>query len=81
MTVVELKEKLIEKINSVDDEVQLEQIALMIDVGSKLNDGIYEMSAEEIEAVKEGIEQIENGEWITNEEANRRTDELFRSWK
>ena len=81
MTVVELKEKLIEKINSVDDEVQLEQIALMIDVGSKLNDGIYEMSAEEIKAVKEGIEQIENGEWITNEEANRRTDELFRSWK
>jgi hypothetical protein len=35
---------------------------------------IYEMSPEEVEAVNEDIQQIENGQWISHEEANRRID-------
>ena len=40
-------------------------------------DEIYELSPEEIEAINEGLAQLDNGQWITNEEANRRADELL----
>jgi len=77
MTVVELKEKLIEKINGLDDEGKLERIAFMIDIEAKLGD-IYEMSPDESEAVKEGLDDLDNGRWISNEEANKRADQWLR---
>jgi len=73
MTVIELKEKLIAKINSTDNEELLEHLADIIEFEFN-TDGIYEMSPEEIDAVKEGIAQIDSGQWITNEEANKRAD-------
>jgi predicted transcriptional regulator len=39
---------------------------------------VYQLSEEEAEAVQEGIDQIENGFWISNEEANKRIDALLR---
>jgi len=74
MTVIELKEKLIAKINNTDDEELLDQISRVIDLETRI-DEVYEMSPEEIEAVKEGIAQLDNGQWITNKEANKRADE------
>lgn len=67
MTVIELKEKLIENIRNTTNEELLEHISDIFEF--QLNtEGIYKMSPEEIEAVKEGIEQIENGQFLTNEE-------------
>jgi predicted transcriptional regulator len=39
---------------------------------------VYQLSEEEAEAVQEGIDQIENGFWISNEEANKRVDAVLR---
>lgn len=74
MTTIELKEKLIAKIRSTDDQQLLDHISEIIDLGT-LTDGVYEMSPGEIEAVNEGLAQLDNGEWITNEEANRQVAE------
>ena len=74
MTVIELKEKLIAKINNTHDEELLDQISRMIDLETRI-DEIYEMSSEEIDAINEGIAQIDSGQWITNEEANKHADE------
>jgi predicted transcriptional regulator len=77
MTVIELKEKLIAQINITDDEELLNQLSMVIDFESKINE-VHEMSPGEIEAVNEGLEQIKNGQWISHEEANKQIDEWLK---
>ena len=69
MTVVELKEKLIAQINSIENEELLSSILRNVELEQELNE-IYILSAEEREAVIEGIDQIESGHFYTNDEAN-----------
>jgi hypothetical protein len=78
-TEIELKEKLIEKINSTDDVELLKELLLVIDFESKSED-VYEMSPGEIEAVNEGLKQFKNGQWITHEESNKRVDEWLKKY-
>lgn len=73
MTVIELKEKLIAKINSTNDEELLDQISHVIDLEEQI-DGFYKLSPDELNAVKDGIEQIESGFFFTNDEVNKLTD-------
>jgi predicted transcriptional regulator len=40
---------------------------------------IYHLSPEELEAVKEGLWQIENGLFISHKEANKWIDEILKS--
>jgi len=75
MTVVELKEKIIAKISTTDNEELLEHISDLIDFESN---EIYEMSPDEIEAVKDGIRQIESGQSMPHEEVKRRIDEWLK---
>ncbi len=77
MDTIELKEKLIARITSIDDEALLDQISDFIDFEYNAK-GIYKMSPAEIEAVNEGIAQIENGQWISNEEANKIFDKCLK---
>lgn len=77
MTVVELKEKLIEKINSTDDEQLLEHISNIIEFEHN-SDAIHIMSPGEIEAVNEGLEQVKNGQCISDEEAHRQFEEWLK---
>ncbi len=73
MTVIELKEKLIAKIQETDDEQMLEHIS---DIMEYEHTGeIHEMSAGALEAVKEGLEQLDRGEWISNEEVDKQVKE------
>jgi predicted transcriptional regulator len=74
MTVIELKEKLIEDILKADDEQLLDHISDLLSF-EKSETAVHTMSDEEIEAVKDGLTQLERGEWLTNEEANKLADE------
>jgi hypothetical protein len=76
MSTIELKEKLIEKINGIEDEALLEEIAGLIDFDIE-SDDIYVLSPEEVEAVKDGIDQIEKGLAISNEEARKIFDKCL----
>ncbi|QTE35091.1 hypothetical protein J3L18_18290 [Mucilaginibacter gossypii] len=76
MTAVELKEKLIDKINHTDDVALLNQISRVIDLDTEAND-IYILSADEVKAVKEGIDQIENGNFLTNDAVNNLIDKCL----
>jgi predicted transcriptional regulator len=75
MTVIELKEKLIAKINSTDNEELLDHIADIIELESA--DSIYKLSPEEYKAVSDGIAQIEDGHFLTNEDANKIIDKCL----
>lgn len=72
---VEIREKLIEKIRNIEDEELLEHISDLIDFESN---EIYEMSPGEIEAVEDGIKQIENGQSLSHEEVKRQTAEWLK---
>lgn len=76
MTVIELKEKLIENIRNTDNEEFLEHISDMFEFELS-PDGVYKMSPEEITAVKEGIDDLDNGRSISNEEVIKRSSELL----
>jgi len=77
MTVIQLKEKIIAKISSTDNEDLLEHISDLIDF--EYNE-VHEMSPGEIEAVNEGLEQLKNGQWISSEESNKRVDEWLKKY-
>lgn len=78
MSTAELKEKLIAQINSTDNDELLSEISTMLYVESRSVNGVYQMSEAEREAVEDGLNQIKNGQWITNEEANRQIEEWLR---
>ena len=76
MSTIELKEKLKEKINGINDESLLHEIADFIDFDA-YSDDIYTLSPAEVEAVKDGIDQIEKGLAISNEEARKIFDKCL----
>ena len=77
MSTLELREMLLEKISVMEDEGLLQEIASLIETDHQLEDD-YEMSDDEIAAINEGIAQLDNGQWITNEESNKRADEWLK---
>ena len=77
MTVVELKEKLIAKINSTNDVELLDELSWIIDVEEPSREP-YKMSQGEIDAVREGLEQIKNGQYVSDEEANSQIEEWLK---
>ena len=77
MTVVELKEKLIAKINDTNDEELLEHISDLIDFE---HSEVHQMSPGEIDAVNEGLEQFKNGQWLSSEESNIRVNEWLKKY-
>jgi len=78
MSTAELKEKLIAQINDTDNDELLSEISTMLYVESKSANGVYQMSEAEREAVEDGLNQIRNGQWISDEEANREIEEWLR---
>jgi predicted transcriptional regulator len=77
MSTAELKEKLIVEIKNTDNDELLMHISDLIEFESN-SGAVYEMSQEEIDAVNEGIAQLDNGQWITDEESNKRADEWLK---
>ena len=75
MTTIELKEKLIAKINETDNEGLLDQISHLIAFEAE---GIYEMSIGEIEAVETGLAQLDKGEWLSHTESNKQIEEWLK---
>ncbi|HEY5327094.1 MAG TPA: hypothetical protein VIJ27_08840 [Mucilaginibacter sp.] len=74
-----LKKQLIKIIRDVDNGEMLNQIARIVHFEEKF-DELYIMSPAETEAVEDGIRQIENGQWISNEESNKRIDEWLKKY-
>ncbi len=78
MSTLELKEKLIAQINDTDNDDLLSEISTMLYVESKSVNGVYQMSEAERAAVEDGLNQIKNGQWVSDEEANREVEEWLR---
>jgi hypothetical protein len=74
MKTTELKEKVIRKIFSIEDEILLKEVSKLIGVSNE--EEIYHLSDEQLKAVEEAQEQYRRGEFISGEEA----DKEIREW-
>lgn len=74
MTTLELKRKLIKRINNIDDELLLQEMSRLAGINEQESD-IYYFTEEESRAIEEARESYARGEFLTNEEANKEVDE------
>ncbi len=74
MSTVELRKKLIDKIQKTDNGQLLEEAYRLLELET---DGfeIYKLNEEQKSAVEEGREQIKRGQFLTNDQANNEIDE------
>ena len=69
MLTKEMKQELIDKINSTKDENILEEVYRILEIGSEEVDMIV-LTDEQKESIDQGIKDIEEGKYLNNEEAN-----------
>ena len=74
MSTIELKQKLISKIEQTEDNNLLEEALRLLD--TETDDlGSIELNEKQIEAIDEAREQIKKGQYLTDEQANKEIDE------
>ena len=78
MSGIELKEKLINSINKTDNEELLHEVYRLLEIE---NDDIeiYKLSDEQRAAIALAQQQIKNGEFVTNQEADNEIEEWLKS--
>ena len=76
MTTIELKNILIHKIASINDESFLNAINTIVSTKSETT--IYKTSKEQKAQIQEGIDQIENGEYFSNEQVELEIDQWLK---
>jgi len=74
MTTNELKHKVIDKINGLSDDGILKDLIRLIEDSTDDNE-IYRLSDNHKNAINTAIDQIEKGDYLTNEQSNRQIDE------
>ncbi|SKB59787.1 hypothetical protein SAMN05660776_1988 [Salegentibacter holothuriorum] len=77
MKTAEIREKLIREINSSDNKNLLEELYRYLDRENKTQK-TYNLSDEQKLAIEEAREQINNGDYLTSEEANQEIDEWLK---
>ena len=70
MTTKELRNKVIGKINQIDDEEVLSEIYRMLDDANH-DEEVFQLSEDHKNAVDEAKSQIERGEFLTNTQVNQ----------
>ena len=72
-----LQEILIQKISSTTDERVLQEVNRLLETGA--DEDIYQLTPEQIAVVEEARAQIKNGQYLTNEEANKEIQEWLKN--
>lgn len=69
MSAPEIRKKILEKLGSVEDEQVLKEIYEILEAQTSLQ-SVYTLTAEEKNAVEEGLEDLRLGKTLTAKEAN-----------
>jgi ABC-type Mn2+/Zn2+ transport system ATPase subunit len=77
MSSVEVKKKLIDKIQASDDAHLLEEMLRLIESESQ-DLGIYQLSREQQQAIEQAKAQIDKGQYLSNDEANDEIDQWLK---
>ena len=73
MSTLELRNRLIDKIQKTRDGRILEEIFRLLELGSEDSD-TYKLNKNQKEAINEARQQIKKGQFLTEEEANKEAD-------
>lgn len=74
MTVKDLKQKLIRRIDQSENSELLEEMYRLI-ANEETDENLYELSEDQIRAVEEGQLQYKEGEFLTSDQADKDVDE------
>jgi predicted transcriptional regulator len=77
MSAIELRKRLIEKIAKTENEELLSEIYRLLEMETS-DIEIYKVSSDEMDAITEARDQIKNGEFLTDEEADKEIDEWLK---
>ena len=77
MSTIELRKKLIEKIKKTDNENLLEEVYRLLEIETG-NIEIYKLNSLQIRKIKAAKEQIKNGQFLTDKEANKEINEWLK---
>jgi hypothetical protein len=77
MLTQQMKKELIDKINSTEDENILEEVYRILEMGTKEAEMIV-LSEEQKNAIDRGIEDFEEGKYLSNEDANHEIDQWLK---
>ncbi len=77
MSTAELRQKLIDKINSIENEELLREASRLIDIEIIDIENPYVLSEDMEKAVSIAREQISNGDYLSHSEANKEIEEWF----
>lgn len=72
-----MKQELIDKINSTKDENILEEVYRILEIGYEEIDMIA-LTDEQKESIDKGLKDMEEGKYLTNEEANSEIDKWLK---
>jgi len=75
MSTVELRKRLIEKIQKTQDQRILEEAFRLLELETAEDIEIYRLNDDQKIAINEAREQITNGQFLTEEQANKEIDE------
>lgn len=74
MSTLEMRRLLIEKIQLTNDEKLLEEASRLLEVDIEDSD-VYILNDQQKEAIAEARQQINNGDYLTEDESNKEIDE------
>ena len=77
MSTVELKKRLIDKIQKTENGTLLEEAFRLLELESQDID-IYQLNSDQKNAVNEARHQIKNGKFLTNDQANDEIDQWLK---
>lgn len=72
MTLSNLKEEIIQKVNSTDDLELLSEISRLTEINNSFE--VYELSEDQKSALNEARANYKTGNFLTDEEANKEVD-------
>ena len=75
MSTVELRKRLIEKIQKIQDDRILEEAFRLLELETMEDIEVYKLNYDQKKAISEAREQIRNGQFLTEEQANKEIDE------
>jgi hypothetical protein len=74
MSTVELRKRLIEKIQKTQDERILQEAFRLLELETADNIEILKLNDDQKSAISEARQQIKNGQFLTEEQANKEVD-------
>lgn len=77
MSTVELRRRLIEKIQATDDDQLLEEAYRLFEMEFEEMD-VYMLNAGQKESIAKSRQQIKEGKYLTDEQANKEIDEWLK---